>query len=164
MRSALLTYIGVMCSLAMVMIISIITMKSSYYEVIRQSLDDSMEYSISMLQLDRSLGADSLDYDDIQLVGGGYRDINWENNDDWVSASSSSTDKLQNDEYFKKRFVEYITSLIDSRVDSLSIDIYGADSEYGVISAEITAEFTYPFGVKDSVSVYKTIILNREIE
>ena len=51
MRTALITYIGVFSTILLVAIISTITMKSSYAEVISRSLDNSIEYSVKMLLL-----------------------------------------------------------------------------------------------------------------
>jgi len=156
MRSALLAYTGIMCAIALVVIISIITMKSSYYELIRQSLDDSLEYTIGLVQIDRHLEAGA-------TGEGGYRDISWASGDSWTNTQSSETDKLVNDEDFKRKFVEYLASNIDSKIDKISIDLYGADSEYGVISVKVRADFKYPFGKQDYVEVVKTILLNKEI-
>lgn len=156
MRSAILAYTGVMCSIALVVIISVITMKSSYYELVRQSLDDSLEYTVGLVQVDRHLEAGATGED-------GYRDIGWASGDSWINTQSSEVDKKANDEDFKKKFVEYLAANIDSKVDKISIDIYGADSEYGVISVKVKAEFTYPFGKQDYVEVTKTILLDKEI-
>lgn len=160
MRTAIISYIGFMTTMLLVVILSIVTMKSSYYETIRQSLDDSLEYTISMIQLDRKLDAES-------EGGGGYANIEWSDGDSWSNLSTQTTDKdnreLSN-EIMKKKFVEYLASNIDSKIDTLDIEIYGIDAEYGLISTQITAEFKYPFGAKDKVSVRKTMILNKEIK
>lgn len=160
MRTAIISYIGFMTTMLLVVILSIVTMKSSYYEIIRQSLDDSLEYTISMIQLDKKLDAES-------EGGCGYANIEWSDGDSWSNLSTQTTDKdnreLSN-EIMKKKFVEYLASNIDSKIDTLDIEIYGIDAEYGLISAQITAEFKYPFGAKDEVSVRKTMILNKEIK
>ena len=160
MRTAVISYVGFMTTMLLVVIISIITMKSSYYEIVRQSLDDSLEYTISMIQLDRKLDAES-------AGGGGYANIEWSSGDSWSDLGYQTIDKddreLSN-EVMKKKFVEYLASNIDSKVDTLDIEIYGVDAEYGLISAQVTAKFKYPFGAKDEVSVRKTIVLNKEIK
>lgn len=160
MRTAVISYVGFMTTMLLVVIISIITMKSSYYEIIRQNLDDSLEYTISMIQLDRKLDAES-------NGGGGYANIEWSDGDSWSNLGNQTTDKNDRElsnEVMKKKFVEYLASNIDSKVDTLDIEIYGVDAEYGLISAKVTAEFEYPFGAKDEVSVRKTIVLNKEIK
>lgn len=160
MRTAVISYIGFMTAMIMVVILSIITMKSSYYEIVRQSLDDSLEYTIGMIQVDRKLDAES-------EGGGGYADIEWSNGDSWSSLNTQTIDKDDrdlNNEVMKKKFVEYLASNVDSKVDTLDIEIYGVDAEYGLISAKVTAEFKYPFGAKDEVSIRKTMVLNKEIK
>ena len=168
MRTAVLTYSGVMTIILLVAIISVITIKSSYSELIAQSLDDSIEYSVKSLQNDRD---GIIDYDSpsnaiaspSDAIGMNKRDIEW---NDWI-IESNPKNKKDVDEKFKQDFVRYLTSKIDSRINDLEINIYGADAEYGVMSVEITAYFDYPFGKTDKtdkVVSKKTIILNRELK
>lgn len=168
MRTAVLTYSGVMTIILLVAIISVITIKSSYSELIAQSLDDSIEYSVKSLQNDRD---GIIDYaspsnaiaSPSDAIGMNKRDIEW---NDWT-IESNPKNKKDVDEKFKQDFVRYLTSKIDSRINDLEINIYGADAEYGVMSVEITAYFDYPFGKTgktDKVVSKKTIILNRELK
>lgn len=148
----------------MVAIISVVTMRSSYYEMISESLDDSILYSVKMLQDGRYLGLDS---GKVSYFDG--KDMH-PSDLDYSLISDEKTKQAAlleyNDQRLKADFVDYLTSNLDGRIDSVDIDIYGADAEYGLLSARVTAHFTYPgvtFGSphRGSVTVYKTAILNR---
>lgn len=159
MRTSVIVYSGVMTIILLVAIISVITMKSSYSELIAQSLDDSIEYSIKSLQNDRDkIGNYASPSNTTSMV---KKDIEW--NNDWVVEEEPKT-KEEADEKFKQDFVRYLTSNIDSRINDIEINIYGADAEFGVISVEITAYFDYPFNKTDKVVSKKTIILDKELK
>lgn len=132
-----------------VAIIVTITMKSSYMELVRNSLDEAVEYSIHLLQTDM--------YEE-SVYGAGTlteekRTIHWQN---------AWNDSEKNEE-FKQDFCSYLAANVDSRVRSLDVNIYGADVLNGLLSVEVFATFQYPSGSYDTVSTYKTIILNKTV-
>lgn len=149
MRTAIISYIGVFIILITIAIISIITMKSSYSELIHQSLDDSIEYSVRMLQIDRSAVRNSEKY----ILDEAKHNIDWD-------TPYQNTDTVKN-EKFKQDFVQYLVNNIDAKINNLDINIYGADADSGILSVEVTAYFTYPGGQTDKVSSYKTMILDK---
>lgn len=162
MRTAGIVYGGVIMIILVIMILSLVTMKSSYSDQISQSLDDALELAIYMCRADvenktalsnSSLGSES------NWVNKLYSDSDREKSIAWTDESLSE---------FKQDFVKYLVQNLDARVYSLDVDIYGADEEYGMLSVKVTAHFYYP-GVApgggqptDEVSTYKTVILNRE--
>lgn len=156
MRAVLLAYVGTVITIILVAIISCITIKSSYMDLIENNLDDSIMFAVRSLQTDRSLLYES-DYYDFSgsetphTVAGSNvkRGIDW---------SSSSLDG------FKKDFVDYLTANIDSRVVELDVDFYGADEKNGLLSVKVTGHFVYPFGVTGEVSTYKTVILDKYVK
>lgn len=170
MRTALIAYVGVFSTILLVAIISTITMKSSYAEVISRSLDDSIEYSVKMIQQDRN----SLEYN---LNKGNKGDIatpsnatpsnarktkvDWGGTWEMPSESDDVEGKKTRDEEFKQEFVDNLLERIDSRITGLDIDIYGADAEYGLLSVKVTAHFIYPNGVNGEVTSKKTMILDK---
>ena len=140
MRSAVLTYIGSLFCLMLVLTLSSITMKASYSESIRQNLDDAILFSVGMLQQDRMLMYDT------------------SNNQTIVEIGSSEEDK------FKEDFVYYLTKNLDTKVTDIEVDIYGVDTTVGALSVEVRATFDYPNGIQDTVSSYKTVILNKHVK
>lgn len=64
----------------------------------------------------------------------------------------------------KKSFVDYLAEDIDSRITGLTVNIYGADDENGILSVEVYAKFNYPNGRKAEVSCYRTAILNTTLK
>lgn len=148
MRSSAIVYVGIMFSILTVGIICLLTMKSSYADTIRRSLDDSIVSSVEMLQRDRS----SKIYVDINGVVSDVpkQTINW--------TTDLASSEINN---FKKDFIAYLTAGLDSRITDLDISIYGADTNVGALSVEVVAWFNYPTGQRDSVSSYKTVILNK---
>lgn len=158
MRTAVIVYSGVMTIILLVAIISVITMKSSYSESIAQSLDDSIEYSVKSLQSDRD---DIINYaSPSNALSTAKRKVNWDN---WDTVGDP-IDKKEADEKFKQEFIDNLVSNIDSRINKIDINIYGADAEYGLISVKVIAHFDYPFGKEDKVVSKKTIILNKELK
>lgn len=148
MRASAILYIGVLISVLTIGIISVLTMKSSYAETIRASLDDSIVYAVSQLQIDRE-GLVYIDADgNVNTVDS--HAIDWETDigDDEVSV-------------FKKNFVENLVAHIDNRVTELQVNIYGVDINVGALSVEVIAKYNYPMGQEDTVSSYKTIILDK---
>lgn len=147
MKTTVLLYIGVMITVFVVGIISVVTMKSSYAETIRDSLDDSIVYSVMMLQQDRDL-----------LV---YKDA--DGNESHVEKEEILWDESTTEdvEVFKRDFVGYLVSNLDNRITDLDVKIYGVDNNVGALSVEVIAHFNYPTGQADTVSSYKTVILNK---
>lgn len=152
MRTAALAYGGGLITIMLIAIISVITMKSSYAELIAMSLENSIEYSIMMTQANR------VDWESnprLEADGESFnmrRSVVWQ---DW-------TDDDEN-EVFKRDFVSRLADNIDARVNSLDVEFYGADSEYGLLSVKVTANFSYPGGTEDSVSRTRTVILDKTI-
>lgn len=144
MKTAAFLYSGFISILLLSAIIISLTARSSYEDTVTTSLDSSLERAITLLQQDKKL----LNYEG-QLEKEGQ--ISWS---EWKSNSSN--------EQFKKDFVNYLVSGLNSRVTDLDIVFYGADSEYGLLSVEVTAHFIYPTGHVGKVSSYKTMILNKE--
>ena len=156
MRSVLLAYIGTIIAILLVAIISCITIKSSYMDLIEQNLDDSIMFAIKSLQTDRNL-----------LYSGGYYNFSVDDTSHTVSSADikRGIDWNSSDlDDFKKDFVDYLTANIDSRVVELDVDFYGADAENGLLSVKVTGHFVYPFGVEDKVSTYKTVILDKYVK
>jgi hypothetical protein len=111
------------------------------------SLEDSVTYAVSMLQAGYATNVES------SLNANPYNtntsDIDW---------GSKTPDE------FKTEFLNYLAQSIDSRVTDLDVNIYGADSENGVLSVEVTAKFNYVDGKQGEVSCYKTAILNTTLK
>lgn len=151
MRTMGLLYVGTFMVILTLGIICTLTMKSSYAETIRDSLDDSIVYSVKMLQEDRDLVV----FEDVDgtIRNVPQRVVIWE-------------DSIGDDEVaeFKKDFISYLTASLDSRVDKLEVNIYGVDTNVGALSVGVIAEFTYPSGQKDTVESYKTVILNKYVK
>lgn len=166
MRSALIAYIGMISTIMLVVIISTITMKSTYAEVISRSLDDSIEYSVKMLQNDR----DSIEHklgtpsnatpSNIKPRG----KVDWGGTWEMPDPSTDVEGKKTADERFKQDFVDNLLNTIDSRVTGVDIDIYGADAEFGLMSVKVTAYFTYPNGLEGKVESKKTMILDKVLK
>lgn len=117
----------------------------------RDSLDDSIVYSVKLLQVDRDLVV--------------YEDANG-NRYDIPQQEISWGNAMGNDEVakFKSDFVSYLTANLDSRINSVEVNIYGVDTEVGALSVGVVAEFTYPSGQTDTVESYKTVILNKYVK
>lgn len=157
MKTYSLLYVGLIMSIIMVLTISTLTMKSSYAETIRSSLDDSIVYSVKMLQRDHDL----VEYDShgkaIDLPKGySTSAIVWDNWD--IDDQTDAVAKFKND------FVKYLTGNLNARISSVDVDIYGVDVTVGALSVKVTATFEYPSGREDTVETYKTVILNKEIK
>lgn len=169
MRTTALLYGGVTMTILMVSIICVITMKSSYYEIVYTNLDDSIEYAVKRLQKDRALA------DGVNSGGTAYQKNNvafdtWDKQiaelekkhaEAYGGTYGSGTDKVSiaegsgetidgvnikelKDEQFKRDFVSYLVGSIDPKVVDLKVDIYGADAEYGLLSVKVTAKYKYP--------------------
>lgn len=151
MRTMGLLYVGTFMVILTLGIICTLTMKSSYAETIRDSLDDSIVYSVKMLQADRDLVV-------FEDADGTIREVPQQTVDWEDSIGDDSVAK------FKTDFISYLTANLDSRVDSLEVNIYGVDTDVGALSVGVTAEFTYPSGQKDTVESYKTVILNKYVK
>ena len=53
----------------------------------------------------------------------------------------------------KQSFVNYLAENIDARIKGLTVNIYGADEENGVLSVEVYAKFNYQNGREENVSL-----------
>lgn len=148
MRTVGLLYFGLMIAVMTIGIVSSLTMKSSYAATIRDNLDDSIVLSVKMLQTDRDLVVYTDETGATHDVP--VRDVNWE--------TSMGNDEVGK---FKSDFISYLSSNLDSRIDSIDVNIYGVDVGVGALSVEVIAHFTYPSGQIDTVESYKTVILNK---
>lgn len=144
MRSSVFVYTTALITMLVVCIISVITMKSSYMEKVDSSVDDAIVYSVKMLQVDRDLSGSQ----DVTIISNFENSLNYE-------------DELSE---FKQKFVNSLTKIIDEDITDLDIDIYGADEVRGILSIKVTAHFKYPFGGVDTVSTYKTVILDKYLK
>ena len=64
----------------------------------------------------------------------------------------------------KQSFVNYLAENIDARIKGLTVNIYGADEENGVLSVDVYAKFNYQNGREAEVSCYRTAILNTTLK
>lgn len=163
MKATVFIFSSAFMTMLVVAIISTITMKSSYAELIRQSLDDSVEFSVYLLQNGvRDAEGNSLVGESGNVVVDNIsRVVVWDN---WNSTSIDDESKFdERNTAFKQDFCSYLVSNIDTRVRSLDVNIYGADFSKGLLSVEIVARFQYPSGSWDSVTTYKTIILDKTL-
>ena len=148
MRTTVIGYVGFFIIMLQLLILSTLVSNTSYQDVMTQSLEDSVDLSISMLQLDfenklnREINnSESISLDDVKA------DISWS------SEASQMSD-------IKKDFIAYMVENLDSRITDINVNIYGADSEDGLLSVEVTAKFKYFDGRPGAVTCYRTAILN----
>lgn len=174
MRSFALVYVGILMSVFLVVIMCLLTTKSSYADILRSSLDDAMYYAVTMLQSDRL----SLTYDDVYTSDGTGNMVSAQNVESIGGISFKDADghawypgslvddefNTYTDEALKQDFIGYLASRLDSRVTDIEVEFYGADSKNGVISAQVIAYFEYPTGQRDKVTTYKTVILDKEVK
>lgn len=151
MKTVGLLYCGMLMIALTVGIICTLTMKSSYAEIVRDNLDDSIVYSVKMLQVDR----DMVVYEDSSGTQHKVpqQELNWN--------TSMGNDEVAK---FKEDFISYLTANLDSRIDKIEVNIYGVDTQVGALSVGVIAEFTYPSGQKDTVESYKTVVLNKYVK
>ena len=147
MRSSVLMYIGLMLTILQLVILTNITAKSSYADSIRESLENSLERSINLTRQDASLHFDNV------IIG--------TEQDDIYDSGSMSLNNATSLGDFKRRFVENLNADLDPRIENLTVNIFGADEEKGLLSAEVIAEFQYIGGQTGRVSVRRTVILNK---
>lgn len=145
----MMLYVSLIFTVLLVGALTIILMKSSYADVMRDNLDDSILYSLKMLQVDRDVWMDDWVAKDPMAP----RAVTWDSA--WVNSDNNQ---------FKQKFISYLTGSIDSRVTSLDVSFYGVDSVNGMLSVEVTANFRYPTGVSGSVTTQKTVILEKEVK
>lgn len=143
MRSMVFVYLSSMITVLLIAMISFITMKSSYMEALESNMDDAIVHSVKMLQADRNEVINSYTLSAMDF-------------------SSEVTDAQLTD--FKQNFVEYLTHHLDERLTHLDVEIFGADDINGMLSVQLTGYYMYPFGVEDSVSTYKTVILDKYLK
>lgn len=120
-------------------ILMVTTMRSSYMDSLTDKVDDGVVYAMHMLETDRDL----LDYSDFEQT---------------LVFTEEGLSR------FQKSFVQYVTNILGESSDAVHIDFYAADEIRGIISVKVTVDFTYPFGAKDSVSTYKTVILDKYLK
>ena len=65
---------------------------------------------------------------------------------------------------FKQDFVSIFAQNLDPKIDDLTINIFGADEERGLLSVEVIADFTYLGGNKGQVDTFKTMILSKTVK
>lgn len=135
-------YMSVTVAIFMVVILSSLTMRASYADNIQRSLEESIDYSVRLLQIDANRVLDS------------DNDMSKDNLMGSVSGISGLSD-------FKQDFLGYLTKNITTRVHRIDVSIYGADEVNGLLSVEVSAYFKYPSGVEDVVTSYKTVVLNK---
>lgn len=157
MRTAVMMYVGVFATILLVAILSSLVTHTSYRDMIQTNLDESMEFSLKMLQVSDSGGVT----DEYDKTGEFKSYLDGTSYGDNASVSLKKGDDRENDAKLKEDFLKYLTMNIDSKVTDLQVDIYGADADDGILSAEVTATFMYPSGNKDTVSSYRTIIIDK---
>ncbi len=145
MRTSVLSFTGFVVILFQILILSTIVSHSAYDSALKQSLDDSVTLAVYMLQdgFDEHM-SDSFNANGIHI--------------------DSNAVNIDNISSFKKQFVSYLAGSLDSRFTDLTVNIYGADEENGLLSVEVTAKFKYTDGKIGTVSCYKTTILNSLIK
>ena len=144
MRSTLLVYTGSLILVILIAIISSLTAYTSYTEIVQQNLDDAVVLSVKMCQ-------DGMDlYLDDALTETNYsRNVSFTN------------DNLSD---FKKNFIKYLTYDLNSNVDNIDVDFFGADESNGLLSVRVTAHFRYPTGHEGTVKTTKTVILDKYVK
>lgn len=147
MRSNVLMYIGLILIVLTSAILLNITAKSAYAEAIRDSVESSLERSMSLVRVDAANHFQMYGLDDKV-----YGDVNF----------SKTTDEAALGK-FKSDFVKIFAQDLDPKITNLTINIYGADPESGLLSVEVIADFTYLGGQTGRVNSYKTMILNKSI-
>lgn len=149
MKSALLLYSGFLTAILVVAIICSMISKSAQNDTIEQNLEDSIEYAVKMVQDDRALKYNGGDLEDRNLIGA----VTWD------TAFGETEDAR-----LKEDFIGYLTANLNPSITKLDVDIYGADSKDGLLSAKVTATFAYPTGTIGKVSAYKTVILDKYVK
>lgn len=164
MRTVGLLYTGTLMAVLTVGIICVLTMKSSYAETIRDSLDDSIVTSVKLLQVDKKL----VEYEDSSgnALSIPKQDIDWSMfNGESLPEGTEFIEGTASDELiFRADFIRYLTANLDSRISEIEVNIYGVDTEVGALSVGVVAKFQYPSGQTDTVESYKTVILNKYLK
>jgi hypothetical protein len=150
MKANVLMYMGLIIILLEVVILCNITAKSSYADSIRQSLDESLERTMSLTRVDAEGHFELLD-ESVQ------NEITGKGNVTYDGGATGLDD-------FKKQFVSILVQDLDPKVTDLEINFFGADAETGLLSVEVVATFNYIGGKTGTVSSYKTIIINRTVQ
>lgn len=145
MRTSVLSFVGFMVIFFQLLILSTIVSHSAYDAALEQSLDDSVTLAVYMMQ-------DGFDENITENLAANGLSLN----KDAVSIEGLSA--------FKKQFVSYLASSLDARFTDVTVDIYGADEENGILSVEVTAKFKYTDGKIGTVSCYKTTLLNSTLK
>lgn len=147
-------YVTVFSTILLVAIISSIISHASYKDLVLTNLDESMEFSIKMLQVNNGVGITS------EMDSSGNFSDYLGGSTPSSSISFGNTDNAN----LKSDFIKYLTMNLNQKVDKLDIKIYGADADDGILSAEVIATFTYPSGQQDTVSSYRTVILDKYVK
>ena len=104
MRAGVLIYMSAMIAVFMIVILSSLTMRASYADNIQRSLDESIDYSIRLLQLD----ADKVIDEDTTVT-----------KDNLMGNVSG----LEGMDTFKQDFVKYLTRNINTRINRIDVNI-----------------------------------------
>lgn len=145
MRASVLSFVGFVVIFFQMLILSTIVSHSAYNNALGQSLDDSVTLAVYMLQE----GFDEKTSESLAANG---------------IALNENPVKIEDMSAFKSQFISYLTGSLDSRFTDISVDIYGADEENGILSVEVTGKFQYTDGKSGTVSCYKTTILNSNLK
>ena len=156
MRTMAILYVSILMTIMSLGIICVLTMKSSYAETIRDNLDDSIVYSVKLLQVGRD-NEWLIDKEEGIKTTYPMQDINW-------SVGYSEADIKDSKDEFKANFIRYLTANLDSRISNVDVTFYGVDNNVGALSVKVVADFTYPSGQEGQVESYKTVILNKFVK
>lgn len=137
MRAASLSFVSFFILFFQVVILSTIISHSAYKNSVEQGLEDSVTLAVSMIQKGFS---------------------------ERVEESSITNNVNTSTSDLKTNFISYLSDNLDSRITGLTVNIYGADEENGILSVEVFAKFKYLNGKEDEVSCYKTAILNTTLK
>ena len=181
MRTSVSMFCATLFMLILCSIFYCITSYSSYRDIVQQNLDESIEFSVNMLQKDMKKSVAEADKLTVEH-GFGYSETDLDSqltknsaarvdihedlptdevDDDSVRLKNEETNK---NTALKEDFVKDLTMNLDSTVNRLDVEIYGADASDGLLSVEVTAFFKYPTGNYGTVSSYKTVILDKYVK
>ncbi len=147
MRSNVIMYIGLILTILELVVLTNITAQSSYGDSIRGSLENSLERSIYLTRTDANEHqVGTLNATESQELYGSDAIV--------LKGDMSASD-------FKSRFVNHLSTDLDPHITKLDVNIYGADEDKGVLSAEVTATYKYIGGKEGRVTVRRTVILNK---
>lgn len=144
MKSNVIMYIGLILLILQIAIICNVTAKSSYSDMIQQSVDESLERTMHAIRLD------SAEHNDNEMAS--------EKNNLYGAINMNDDAELGE---FKEEFLKLLAQNMSSKIDNITVNFFGADKENGVMSIEVIADFSYLGGSRGQVSSYKTMILDK---